>query len=230
MTPGVARDRLAAIVLLAAAATAACAGGIRVGPPVSDPAGVASEARSAAGPDHSSLVRFTWSYADDQGSVEGEGVGRYTPRDSFRVDLFSSGDVGLAAALVDGRLSTSGEVEGVELPGPAFMYAMAGIFHPASGTLQSAHETDRGRLLVYSVDAGERRYLVSEGRLHRLEERRRGELARRVVVEWDSASTWPTSAEFRDDEAPRRVRWTLVEAGRAEGGFDADIYELPTRP
>lgn len=203
---------------------------MRVGPLVPDPAGAASEARRAAGPEHAALVRFTWSYADDQGSVEGEGVGRYTPRDSLRVDLFSSGDVGLAAALVDGRLSASGEIEGVELPGPAFMYAMAGIFHPASGTLERAHEADGGRLLVYSAEAGERRYLVREGRLLRLEERRRGEVAHRVVVEWDSASAWPASAEFRDDEAPRRVRWTLVEASRAAGGFDPDIYVLPARP
>lgn len=217
----------AAALLVAAAA---CGTGLRVGPPLAEPGTAAREAESRSGPREPAFLQFEWDYADDRGSVRGEGAGRYNPRDSLRVDLFSAGDVNLAVALVDGRLASSGRIEGVELPGAPFMYAMAGIFYPTKSSPASAHSTNRGLLLRYEVDGAVREYLVRDGRLQRVEERSGAGVRRRVTVEWDSAAVWPSSAEYRNFDVPRRVRWRLSEARTVSTPFDVRIYDLPESP
>lgn len=211
-----------------AAAGAACASGLQVGPPLPDP-GAAAEREAdfplERGP---ALLRFGWEYADERGSVEGDGAARANPPDSLRVDLFTSGDVSLAAALASSRLTTSGRIENVELPSPPFLYAMAGLFRPQEGGPEAAFSTDRGTLLRYRANGGLRReYLIDGGRLLRLEDRRDGRMLRRVTVRWDSGGAWPRSAEYRSTVEPRRVRWRVRDVESRSQPFDPDIYDLP---
>lgn len=213
----------------AAAAVAGCSSGLQLGPPLPNPADAARRAsefpvRRQAG----TLLRFGWEYADERGNVEGEGAARVNPPDSLRVDLFTSGDVSLRVALASGRLSSSGRIEGVELPSPPFLYAMAGLFRPAVDEPEAAFRTNRGVLLRYRTNGGVRReYLINDGRLLRLEDRRDGRLLRRVTLEWKDGAAWPSSAEYRSTVAPRRVRWRMREVEIRPEPFDPDIYDLP---
>lgn len=221
--------RVSRLALAAAAAAAsACASGQQIGPALPDPGAAAERSASFPGGRSAARVRFRWAYADEGGNVEGMGAARVNPPDSLRVDLFTSGDLSLAVALAAGRLSSSGRIEGVRLPAPPFLYAMAGLFRPAREAPESAHRTDRGVLLRYRTNAGLRReYLINDGRLLRLEDRRDGRLQRRVRVRWDSGEAWPASAEYRSTVAPRRVRWRVEDVEPRAEPFAPDIYDLP---
>lgn len=209
-------------------AAAACGPGVQVGPALPDPGGALDAARRSTGPDRPHFLRFRWDYADDRGSVKGEGAARYNPGDSLRVDLFSTGDVSLRVALVDGELHSAGRIEGVELPSAAFMYAMAGLFRPRSSGPEEARETNRGKLFRYDLEGGGvRSYLVRRGRVVRVEDRKGGGVWRRVEVKWDSAAAWPTSAEYRNFRTPRRVRWQLERSRAVKRPFEPEIYDLP---
>lgn len=213
---------------LAAVAAAGCASGLQTGRPVADPPAAAERAASFPGGRPPTLLRFRWEYADERGSVRGRGAGRVNPPDSLRVDLFTSGDVSLAVALASGRLSSSGRIEGVRLPSSAYLYAMAGVFRPAPDEPEAGYRTERGLLFRYRTNAGLRReYLIKDGRLLRVEDRRDGRLLRRVRVRWDSGGAWPVSAEFRDNVTPRRVRWRVERVERRSDPFDPEIYDLP---
>lgn len=215
-------------VALGTAALAACASSLQTGPPLPDPGAVADSAGSFPGDRPATLLRFGWEYADERGNVRGEGAGRVNPPDSLRVDLFTSGDVSLAVALAAGRLSSSGRIEGVRLPSSPFLYAMAGVFRPRGREPDAAFRTGRGVLLRYRTNAGLRReYLIEDGRLRRLEDRRDGRLLRRVRVRWDSGGSWPVSAEYRSTVAPRRVRWRVERVESRSAPFDPEIYDLP---
>ena len=60
--------------------------------------------------------------------MRGDGLARFNPPDSLRIDLFTSGDVAMAVASAGGRLTSLGEIEDLELPPRPFMFAMAGLF------------------------------------------------------------------------------------------------------
>ena len=78
---------------------AGCATVIESGPPITNPAHLAARVGDDTGATVPVTLRFEWRYADRRGDIGGDGVGRYNPPDSLRVDLFTSGDVAMAIAV-----------------------------------------------------------------------------------------------------------------------------------
>ena len=171
--PGGRRAVLAAVL---AAALAGCTSAIEAGPPISSPAELAARVGSETHASVPATLRFEWRYADRRGDVGGQGVGRYNPPDSLRIDLFTSGDVAMAIAVAGGELRSLGEIEDIEIPGLEFVYAMAGLFRPGDGVAEG-YLAGADSVLVYGGEAVRKVYFyVRNGRLRRVEERIRGGL------------------------------------------------------
>lgn len=218
--------------LVLAAAAAGCAGaGAGSGPPLSNPAEVAASAREAGGPDAPHRLEIAWEYTDERGPVSGEGVVRYNPADSLRLDLFGPGGGSMSVALTGSGLRSRGQIRDVRVPPPPFLYASAGIFRPGPTAPDRGYRSGEGEVLVYPAEGGgELRFHLADGRLVRVEEIRDGRLLREAVLEWpDGASAWPASAEYRDRSEDSRARWTIEEVRVADGRFPSDIYDLPPR-
>jgi hypothetical protein len=216
-------------VFLAAASTG-CASAIEMGPPIRSPADLAARVRSETEASAPVTLRFEWRYADRRGDVGGEGVGRYNPPDSLRIDLFTSGDVAMAIAVADGELRSRGEIEDIEIPGLEFVYAMAGLFRPGDGAAEG-YLAGADSVLVYGGEAVRRVYFyVREGRLRRVEERIRGRTTQRVNLEWKGTPSWPSQAEYRNLDEHSRVRWRVDEIESLEESHPADAYDLPPVP
>lgn len=215
------------LLLLPASGVWGCAGRGE-GVPLADPARAASTLLEREVPAGPYRVEFTWAYADERGPVEGEGVLRYNPPDSLRLDLFGPGEGSMAVALTGSRLESVGQIQDVRLPSLPFLYATAGIFRPGEGRLERGFRADGGRVLVYRTGRKtERRFLFREGRVQQVVERRGGEVRRRLAVRWKAGEPWPASAEFRDVADGRRARWTRTAAEAVRHRFQSDIYALP---
>lgn len=225
---GARRSLRIGIVALAAAASG-CAAGAASGPPLADPAAAARHLSEASVPAHPARLRFQWEYADRRGPTRGDGVGRYNPPDSLRLDLFGVGEASMAVALTGDGLRSLGKLENVQLPPAPFLYATAGLFHPPEGSPDRGFRTDSGEVLVYHVPNGvERQYVVRSGRLVRVEDLRDGRTLRRLDITWPKgAATWPAGAEYRDLVTPSRARWKLDEATNDEERYPAHIFDLP---
>lgn len=222
--------RAAAVLLLAASwSGCATAGGARS--PLADPAGTAARA-AEAGPDRPHRVTFTWEYADERGPVRGEGVLRFNPPDSLRLDLLSAGGASMRIALVEGDLRTDGQIEDVRLPPPAFLYATAGLFRPGLSGPEEGWTEDGDRILAYATSGGGTLvYRLRGGAIVRLEEREDGRELRRLELAWpDDGGAWPHRAEYRDGTQESRARWTVEDAQVEQNPFPSDIYELPDAP
>lgn len=202
--------------------------------PLEDPVEAARRAERETAPERPHHVTLTWDYADERGAVEGDGVLRFNPPDSMRLDLFSTGDASMAAALVpESELRVAGRIEDVHLPPPPFLYASAGLFRPGADRPVEALRGEGGVLvLVYEAEeGGTLRFRLEEGRLGEVEERRDGRTVRRTRLTWpDSAATWPAEAEFRDRSRERRARWRLGDVRPVDAPFPPEIYDLPTAP
>lgn len=220
-----------AAVLLVALASARCATarGDRI--PLPDPAGIA-ERVTDAGPERPHRVTFRWEYADERGPVRGDGVLRFNPPDSLRLDLFSAADASMNIALVEGELRSAGQIEDVRLPPPAFLYATAGLFQPGRAEPVEGWEAGDDRFLAYRASGGGTLvYRLRERRIVRLAERRDGRELRRLVIGWpEPAGVWPREAEYRDATRQSRARWTVEEARVEKESFPREIYELPDAP
>lgn len=204
----------------------ACATSVETGPPIADPASAAVELLEATGADVPSDIWFEWAYADRRGNVDGEGRARFNPPDSLRLDLFTSGDVAMAVALAGEALTSLGEIEDVEVPPRAFLFAMAGMFRPDSAAPRG-FEADGDTVFVYGPEV-ERLYFYSRaGRLIRVEERRHGRVRRKVELSWGENPDWPVEAEFRDFGESSRVRWTIGRTRTREAPHPGDIFTLP---
>lgn len=215
---------------LAASLVAGCAsGGIPGGPPLTDPAEVARGARAESGADRPVRIRFRWEYGDENGRLGGDGVARINPPDSFRLDLFTTGEGSMAVVMADDSLSTLGEIRDVELPSAPLLYAMAGVFRPGAAPLAGGRRAEAGVVLEYDAGGTTRLFQLRDDRLVRVEERDGSRLVRRIAVEWPDAGDWPRRAEFRDLEAPRRVTWDLQEVQSPSDPFPTDIYDLDGR-
>mgnify|MGYP001813311260 FL=1 len=206
---------------------AGCVTAIESGPPIANPADLASRVFNETGAAVPVTLRFDWRYADRRGDIAGDGVGRYNPPDSLRVDLFTSGDVAMAIAVADGQLRSLGEIEDVEIPGLEFVYAMAGLFRPgdarADGFVAGADS-----VLVYGGGPDRKVYFyVREGQLRRVEERIRGRVVQRVNLEWEGGTSWPSEAEYRNLSEHSRVRWRVEEITNHEESHPAHAYDLP---
>jgi hypothetical protein len=172
-------------------------------------------------------VVFEWEYADERGNLRGEGVGRVNPRDRFRLDLFTTGEGSLRAALVDDVLTVGGDMEDFVLPPPAFLYAMTGVFRPGAVAPTEGFESDEYEVLGYPVDGGGMRYFYFlDGKLSRLEERADGRTRRLIELEWGSDPIWPREARYRDNVAPSRVRWELDRIVVETELFEEEIYRV----
>lgn len=210
----------------------ACAVPVETGPPIPDPASTAARLLRRSGPDEPSDVRFEWTYSDRRGRVDGDGLARFNPPDSLRLDLFTSGDVAMAVALAGSTLTSLGQIEDVEVPPGAFLFAMAGLFRPSPGTGPQGFAADGDTVLVYGTEADRLYFFARAGRLVKVEERRHGSLRRKVELEWGEGerSSWPRQAEFRDLDEPSRVRWTIGETRVREAPYPGDIFALPNEP
>jgi hypothetical protein len=224
---GVRRPAAALLTLLAAG----CAARAASGPPLEDPAGAAHDLALASVPSNPAHLRFHWEYSDRRGPTRGEGVGRYNPPDSLRLDLFGVGDASMAVALTGDGLRALGQLENVQLPPPAFLYATAGLFDPPGGPPARGFRTEDGEVLVYDVPDGiERRYVVRGDRLVRVEDVRDGRTIRRLEISWpNGAATWPSGAEYRDLVTPSGAKWSLDEVTMHDESYPADIFDLPIR-
>lgn len=213
-----------------AAAVAGCAGaGAASGPPLSNPAEVAASMRDAGGPDAPHRLEIAWEYTDERGPVSGDGVVRYNPDDSLRLDLFGPGGGSMSVALTESGLRSEGQIREVRVPPPPFLYASAGIFRPGPTAPERGYRSGEARVLVYAAgEGGEMRFHLEDDRLVRVAEVRDGRVLREAVLEWsDGASSWPSSAEYRDRTEDSRARWTIEEVSVADGRFPSDIYDLP---
>ena len=199
---------------------------VETGPPIADPAAAAAALLERSGPDVPSFVRVEWTYGDRRGNVAGDGAVRFNPPDSLRLDLFTPGDVAMAVALAGESLTSLGEIDDVEVPPRAFLFAMAGLFRPDQGDVRG-FEAGKDTVLVYGPEA-ERLYFFSRtGRLAKVEERRHGRLSRKVELAWGANPDWPVEAEFRDLNEPSRVRWTISRTRALEEPHPSDIFTLP---
>jgi hypothetical protein len=207
-----------------------CASAIESGPPIANPADVATGVGTRTAVEVSVTLSFDWSYADRRGDIGGQGVGRYNPPDSLRVDLFTSGDVAMAIAVAGGELRSLGEIEDVAIPALEFVYAMAGLFRPGDGVAEG-YVSGADSVLVYGGESSRRTYFfVRDGRLRRVEERVRGRTAQRVNLEWAESADWPSEAEYRNFDEHSRVRWRVEEITNHEESHPAHAYDLPPVP
>jgi len=222
------RGRLA---VLGAIGLVACGGGFERGEPLADPAAVAESARTGTGAETPVRIVFEWEYADERGNLRGEGAARVNPPDRFRFDLFSTAEGNMQAVLVDERLRTSGEIQGVELPEAAFMYAMTGVFRPGGVAPEEGFASGPYEVVGYPAAEGAMRYFyLLDGRLQRVEERRAGRLRRRIELEWGEDPAWPREARYRDDVTPSVVRWELRRVVPQADRFPEVIYDLDRIP
>lgn len=208
---------------------AGCAARAASGPPLEDPAGAAGRLSAASIPDSPAHLRFHWEYADERGPTRGDGVARFNPPDSLRLDLFGPGDASLAVALTGDSLRSLGQLRNVKLPPPPYLYATAGLFEPGAGLPARGYKSQGDVVLVYDVPNDvQRRYVVRGGRLIRVEDDRGGRTLRRLEISWpDTASRWPEGAEYRDRVEESRARWTLKEATSVDEPYPASIFDLP---
>ena len=133
----------------------------------------------------------------------------------------------MSVALTDDSLTTLGQIEDVELPAPAFMYAMAGLFRPGPGSPAEGSTTGTSSTLAFDAPDGRRRLYVFEGeRLLRLEEWIGARVTQRIRISWEDGRSWPSSAEYRDFERPRRVEWHLEDVYDEPTRFPAEIFRL----
>ena len=204
-----------------------CASGMVRGEPLVDPDRMARDAMSASGAEQPVRVVFEWEYADDRGNLRGDGASRINPPDLFRLDLFSTAEGSMRAALVDGNLTVSGQIEDVQLPPSTFLYAMTGVFRPGAPAPEEGFRSEAFDVLGYPAEDGAVRYFYFlGGRLHRVEERLGNRIQRRIVLDWGDDPQWPREARYRDDLTPSVVRWELVRVAPQEERFDDEIYDI----
>ena len=215
-------------MLAATPLVAACATSVESGVPLADPAAIAARLGSELVARSPATIRFSWRYGDRRGDVEGDGVGRFNPPDSLRIDLFTSGDVAMAIAAAGGRLSSRGQIDEVDVPPRPFIFAMAGMFRPDTGSVPRAYVTGRDSVLVYGPPGeGTQVFYMSGGRLTAVEDRRGDRVRRRVRIEWAATGGWTVEAEYRDFERPSRVRWNIERVESPVTRHPSEIYALP---
>lgn len=215
-------------MLAATLSVAACATSVESGVPLADPLSIAARLGSEIDAQTPATIRFAWRYGDRRGDVEGDGIGRFNPPDSLRIDLFTSGDVAMAIASADGRLTSRGQIEDVDVPPRPFIFAMAGMFRPEPGSTPRAFVAGGDSVLVYGPPGDRTQvFYMDGGRLQAVEERQRDRVLRRVRIEWAGDASWPVEAEYRDFERPSRVRWEIEDVQSPVARFPSEIYALP---
>ena len=133
----------------------------------------------------------------------------------------------MAVAVASGELRSLGEIEDIEIPPLAFVYAMAGLFRPPGEEVE-AYAAGEDSVLVYSSSEESRIYFfVRSGRLRRVEERYRSRTVHQVKVEWADSEPWPAQAEYRDLRERSRVRWDMHLITTETESHPGHIFDLP---
>lgn len=212
--------------VLALTLLAGCAGRPG-GEPLTQPEVRAREALTA-GPEGPHRVVLEWEYVDRRGSVGGDGVLRFNPPDSLRLDLFGAGDASMSVALAGAGLRSAGQIEDVRIPPAPFLYASAGLFRPGSDGPTRGYMEEGREVLVYpSPDGGTLHFSLRGERLVRLEERRGSRAVRELEVDWPESGAWPESARYRDRAEESRARWRVRDVRPEDESFPQELYELP---
>ncbi len=222
------RNRMAACVAFCIVAAGACASGIRRGPDLPGADAIARDAIVETRVKKPMRVVFNWEYTGEKGRLRGEGIARVNPPDLFRLDFFGPGEGAMQAALVDGILSATGDLEGLELPPATFLYAMAGLFRPPTEEPLSGFMSGPYRVFEFEEQPGlQQFFFLSGGRLARLEEHRGGQRERWIILDRGKDPYWPDEASYRDTANRNGVKWELTSASAVEEAYDDAIYSVP---
>jgi hypothetical protein len=212
-------------------ALSACGGALQRGAPLPDTDEMAERLINMTGVSQPTHVVFEWEYVDGRGRLRGDGSARINPPDLFRLDLFSTGEGSIAAVLVDGILSTQGDLQDIILPDSPFLYAMTGLFRPGSPSPLGGFKADDLEVLEYLGGKGAHRYFyLSKNRLMRVEDKKDGHFDRGLEITWTNDPSWPGEVRYRDVVGENRVRWKLVRSSMQSKPFEPSIYDLPKNP
>ncbi len=221
------------IALAILAAGAACAPRLPDPVPVPEPGELAKRLQVAGTPDQPQLIAFQWRYRGREGRFSGEGAVRTNPPDSVRLDLLGPGWSGVQSAVLLGdRVHYIGE-QRIELPPPAFMWTLLGVFRPPAGVEPAgARRGDHSQL---SYELSDREVIVflfdPASRLVEAELRIDGDAVQEIRIEPGEPGVdslgwrWPREARFRDLGEFHEVRIKVTEI-RAHAPFERRIFEV----
>ncbi len=204
--------------------------------PIADAGVVAHRLQSAGTPDRPQLIEFQWRYRGQEGRFSGDGAVRVNPPDSVRLDLLGPGWSGVqSAVLLEDDVYYMGE-QRVELPPPAFMWAMIGAFRPPAGIEPQA--SSRGELTELAYPLSVRETIAyrfdGEGRLVEAELQVNGDVVQEIKIEHEEVGRstggyrWPREARFRDLGEYHEVRIRVVEI-REHAPFESRIFRVADR-
>lgn len=187
----------------------------------------------AGTPDQPQLIAFQWRYRGREGRFSGEGAVRTNPPDSVRLDLLGPGWSGVQSAVLLGdRVHYIGE-QRIELPPPAFMWTLLGVFRPPAGVEPAGAR--RGEYSQLSYELSNREVIVflfdAAGRLIEAELRIDGDAVQEIRIEPGDPGgdalgwRWPREARFRDLGEFHEVRIKVTEI-REHAPFERRIFEV----
>lgn len=217
---------VAAVVGLAAVATAACGPGrvVVLEPPVNAQEVVARlEANERL--QYPQQVIFDWEMSEQGVRVDGQGLARLEPPFKGRLDLFlGNNEPAGRAAVVEDDLRIPADLPPQVLPPANLLWSALGVFRPGLGTaLLGAERVDGGVHVRYGLPGGaEAVYRLVEGRIVRIEVVRDRSVVQRLTVERDALQI-PVEAVYRDLVEVRELRLVRQSVARTEP-FPPDIW------
>ncbi len=215
------------------AAVAACAPRLPDPVPVPEPGELEKRLQVAGTPDQPQLIAFQWRYRGREGRFSGEGAVRTNPPDSVRLDLLGPGWSGVQSAVLLGdEVYYIGE-QRIELPPPAFMWTLLGVFRPPAGVGLVAARRGEYSQLSYELSSRERLVFLFDAasRLVEAELRIDGDVVQEIRIEPGDAGAdsfawrWPREARFRDLGEFHEVRIKVTEI-REHAPFERRIFEV----
>ncbi len=218
------------------AAVAACAPRLPDPVPVPEPGELAERLRVAGTPDQPQLIAFQWRYRGREGRFSGEGAVRTNPPDSVRLDLLGPGWSGVQSAVLLGdQVYYIGE-QRIELPPPAFMWTLLGVFRPPAGVEAVAARRGDHSQLSYVLSSRETLVFLFDAanRLVEAERRFDGDAVEEIRIEPNDAGAnlhawrWPREARYRDLGEFHEVRIKVTEI-RGHAPFERRIFEVADR-
>jgi hypothetical protein len=223
--------RALTIASILAAAGAACAPSLPDPVPIADPAVLATRLRARGTPDRPQLIEFQWRYRGREGRFSGDGGVRVNPPDSVRLDLLGPGWSGVQSAVLLGDdVYYLGE-QRIELPPPAFMWTLLGVFRPPAGVRPEAYSRGERSQLDYRLSERETLsfHFDADDRLIEAELRLGSDVVQRIRIEPGSPRpgqhAWPREARYRDLGEFHEVRIKVIEI-RDHEPFERRIYAV----
>lgn len=219
---------LPAFVALVSCASGSGAGSIGPGTvPGQNPDARAIEREAVlhTAPEGALQIIFEWRAREREGRFEGRGAARVQDPYHARLDLFGPrGEGYLSAALVGDELRLPRAGSEIELPPPALLWSVLGIFHPPQGAELVATQRDGRKARLDYRRGGDRwRFEFEDGRLRRAEWVPNGGGKHTVELRGDAAYSLPAEAVYRDWVAFTELTLKLDEAERVEP-FPPDVW------